>query len=77
MQVLHKLFGFNINTTAFSLGQSSLNLLQLKSSLAKQASQSASKGSFTQGVLRRVICRSVNATKVGFILCDQMDRLIF
>ena len=27
MHVLHKFFGFNINTTAFSLGQTSLHLL--------------------------------------------------
>ena len=34
MHVLHKFFGFNINATAFCLGQSSLHLLKLKSSMA-------------------------------------------
>ena len=33
IQVLHNFFGFNINTTAFCLGQSSLHLLLLKSSM--------------------------------------------
>ena len=33
MHVLDKFFGFNINTTAFCFGQSSLHLLLLKSSM--------------------------------------------
>ena len=33
MHVLHKIFGFNINTTAFCLGRSSIHLLLLKSSM--------------------------------------------
>ena len=35
MQVLHKFFRFNINTTAFCLGRSSLHLLLLKSSMTR------------------------------------------
>ena len=34
MHVLHKFVGFNINTTAFCLGQSTLHLLLLKSSMS-------------------------------------------
>ena len=35
VHVLHKHFGFNINTTAFCLGRYSLHLLQLNSSMAR------------------------------------------
>ena len=37
MHVLHKFFGFNINTTAFCLGQSSLHLLLLMSSMIEHS----------------------------------------
>ena len=38
MHVLHESFGFNINKTTFCLGQSSLHLLLLKSSMVQHIS---------------------------------------
>ena len=38
MHVLHKFFGFNINTTAFCLGRSSLHLLLVSGGVLPNAS---------------------------------------